>query len=270
MPNKKRLNKDILVNVSGGKDSQACLKLMVANHGADRVLGVFADTKWEHPLTYKHLDTMRNLYGVEIAVISAGDYNSTGGDSVESQIKERGDFPSHNARFCTSRLKTRPLTKFAYAHAIARREHLAQIKKLTVYTAKCLLVLGIRTDESSQRAKRYAGITADEIMTPSECLSDGTNKFDRAFGVNFPIIDRNTYQVMKYLDGEANPLYKAGFKRVGCFPCLAHETNQGLQNAYNFGAFGAEQKQRVIALENHTGKKHEGSNFAQACLFCQM
>ncbi len=266
-PNKKRLNKDILVNVSGGKDSQACLKLMVAKHGADRVLGVFADTKWEHPLTYKHLDTMRKLYGVEIAVISAGDYNSTGGDSVESQIRTQGDFPSRIVRFCTSRLKTRPLQKFASAHAEARREH---IKDLTVYTAKCLLVLGIRTEESNQRAKRYAGITADEIMTPSECLSDGTNKFDRAFGVNFPIIDWTTYQVMQYLGDEVNPLYAAGFKRVGCFPCLAHESEQGLQNAYNFGAFGAEQKQRVIALENHTGKKHKGSNFAQACLFCQM
>ncbi len=259
----KNKTKTILVNVSGGKDSQACLKMMVEKHGADKVLGIFADTKWEHPLTYKHIKKMQKLYGVEIVTISAADFGTTGGDSVESQIREQGDFPSRIVRFCTSRLKTRPLQKFAFAHALKR--NLA-----TGLEDKCLLVLGIRTDESHARAKKYKGITADECMTPSEILTDGTNKFDNAFDVNFPIIHWTTYQVMQYLGDEVNPLYAAGFKRVGCFPCLAHEGERGLNNAYNFDKFGASQKKKVIELENYTGKKHTASNFDQACLFCSM
>jgi 3'-phosphoadenosine 5'-phosphosulfate sulfotransferase (PAPS reductase)/FAD synthetase len=36
-----------------------------------------------------------------------------------------------------------------------------------------------------------------------------------------PILDWTNKQVFDYLDGEHNPLYNAGFDRVGCFPCLA-------------------------------------------------
>ncbi len=45
----------IVVPVSGGKDSQACLKMAVSEVGADHVIGLFCDTQFEHPLTYAHV-----------------------------------------------------------------------------------------------------------------------------------------------------------------------------------------------------------------------
>lgn len=35
----------IVVPVSGGKDSQACLKMVVEQFGADQVIGLFCDTR---------------------------------------------------------------------------------------------------------------------------------------------------------------------------------------------------------------------------------
>jgi len=62
----------IVVPVSGGKDSQACLKMAVSEVGADHVMGLFCDTQFEHPLTYKHIGTLSELYNVRIKVVTAG------------------------------------------------------------------------------------------------------------------------------------------------------------------------------------------------------
>ena len=75
----------IVVPVSGGKDSQACLKMAVSEVGADHVIGLFCDTQFEHPLTYAHVDKMRNLYGVRIETVNNG--------SVDEKVLARGQFP---------------------------------------------------------------------------------------------------------------------------------------------------------------------------------
>lgn len=62
----------IVVPVSGGKDSQACLKLALGHYPANDVVGLFCDTGWEHPLTYQHIANMQRMYGVDIKTISAG------------------------------------------------------------------------------------------------------------------------------------------------------------------------------------------------------
>ena len=91
--------KDIkcIIPISGGKDSQACLKLAVDKFGKDGVLGMFCDTQFEHPLTYQHIENMKNIYGVTIITLCDG--------SVYGKILKTGRFPSDIARFCTDQLK---------------------------------------------------------------------------------------------------------------------------------------------------------------------
>lgn len=48
-----------VVPISGGKDSQTCLALAVKHFGADKVVGLFCDTQFEHPLTYQHVQNMK-------------------------------------------------------------------------------------------------------------------------------------------------------------------------------------------------------------------
>ena len=90
----------VVVPVSGGKDSQACLKLAIQQYPRDEVLGLFCDTKFEHPLTYEHVEYMRLLYGVRIEVVNNG--------SVEEQVLKHGRFPGGGSRFCTEELKIWP------------------------------------------------------------------------------------------------------------------------------------------------------------------
>jgi len=89
---------DIIVPVSGGKDSQACLKLAVAT--GRRVLGLFCDTKFEHPKTYNHIERVKTLYNVDVMTICDGR------TPPELSLKH-GRFPSFGARFCTDELKIR-------------------------------------------------------------------------------------------------------------------------------------------------------------------
>jgi 3'-phosphoadenosine 5'-phosphosulfate sulfotransferase (PAPS reductase)/FAD synthetase len=86
--------------------------------------------------------------------------------------------------------------------------------------------------------------------------------------LNLPILKWSEKQVFDYLGDEVNPLYEAGFNRVGCFPCLANATKRQLNNAYNYDDFGRSQKLKVIELENITGVKHTASNTGQMCLMC--
>jgi len=94
----------VVVPISGGKDSQACLKLAIENFGNQNVRGLFCDTKWEHPLTYEHVEKMKTLYGVEIDKVNAG--------SVEEKIIKHGTFPVGGQRFCTEELKLWPAKRY--------------------------------------------------------------------------------------------------------------------------------------------------------------
>ena len=93
-----------VVPVSGGKDSQACLKLALRQFAADEIVGLFCDTQFEHPLTYAHIDTIRNLYGVKIERVCDGD--------VITRCLRYGRFPTGTARFCTDDLKIKPTKRF--------------------------------------------------------------------------------------------------------------------------------------------------------------
>ncbi|MCP4186025.1 MAG: phosphoadenosine phosphosulfate reductase family protein [Gammaproteobacteria bacterium] len=245
----------ILVPVSGGKDSQTCLKLAVAAVGADNVLGLFCDTKFEHPKTYKHIDDIAKLYGVDIVTVN-------GGSVLEKSIKY-GRFPGGGARHCTDELKIRE-TKI-YLKAMAERQGGFEVW------------YGMRSDESSERAKRYANKVDETLYHPHEIMRKYP-KYLGEMGVRFklPVLDWVTEQVFKYLDGEENPLYGEGFARVGCFPCLASGDRWKIK-AFEHDDFGRSQREAVRQVEVRIGKsiwtsgigdRHENSG--QGCLICSI
>jgi 3'-phosphoadenosine 5'-phosphosulfate sulfotransferase (PAPS reductase)/FAD synthetase len=237
----------IVVPISGGKDSQACAKLAVQKFGSESVVGLFNDTGWEHPLTYAHIDKIRDLYDIEI-VQTIG--------SVKDEILKLKRFPNAFARFCTDRLKIVKSRDFYTSLS-------AEIVGFEVW-------IGIRADESVKRSKRYAGIVCDETYAPHD-INASYPKYLEKRGVTFrfPIIEWTTEDVFKFLDGQHNPLYNAGHKRVGCFPCLASSSAKH-QECFELDDFGASQKQRVIALEKAIGRKHAPANTDQICMFCHI
>ena len=254
-----------VVPISGGKDSQACLQLAVAHFGKEYVIGLFCDTQFEHPLTYEHVERMGEMYGVEIITRCGG--------SVIDQIEKRGRFPSFGARFCTNYLKTDVSKKFYEELADYQRSFKGHcweytvVKRQSVMIEKSLISLkewvnsqgfsvwyGMRTGESNGRAKRYADIDPFEYYAPHQVLDAYPQKLGKK-GVTFrlPIVDWKDREVFEFLGGDLNPLYKLGFERVGCFPCLAGG-DLWKEKAFTFDDFGHSQHEKIKVLEQKLGK----------------
>lgn len=220
-----------IIPVSGGKDSQACLKLAIAEFGKDAVLGLFCDTQFEHPLTYKHIDWMAQHYGVHIERVCAG--------SVDEKVRKYGRFPGGGARHCTDELKIVPTKLFLKAWG----------KPVQVW-------YGMRSDESHERAKRYEGKLNADLYAPHEVMRKYP-KYLAKMGVTFrlPIIDWLDHDVINCVGAEnLNPLYAHGFPRVGCFPCLA-SGDKWKEKAFAHDQFGIQQRDRVAILERAIGKR---------------
>ena len=231
----------ILIPISGGKDSQACLKLATRQYPASEIRGLFCDTQFEHPVTYAHVETLRTLYGdVRIDTV-------TGGSVLEKCLKY-GRLPVGGARHCTEELKIWETKRYC------RREAEALGHGFEVW-------YGMRGGESPARRKRYLDKIPDEVYPPHEVLRGKYPKYLAKMGVMFrlPILEWTTAEVLEFLGGEENPLYRPGedhpaFDRVGCFPCLASGDRHKEKAFFESGEFGRQQYERVLHLTSLIGK----------------
>lgn len=244
-----------IVPVSGGKDSQACLKMALEEFESSEVVGLFCDVNFESPKTYKHVKYIGEKYGVKIIPISEG--------AVLSKCKQRRRFPGGGARHCTNELKIIPTKKFLKAYA---EEH-----------GEVQVWYGMRTGESSDRAKRYEYKDPDDLHLPHEVIGNYP-KYLGKLGVRYrlPIVDWYTSEVMDYLEGEHNELYDQGFTRVGCFPCLAGGDKAKIK-AFEHDEFGKQQLIDVRVIESEINKSVFTAKIGQAwdddnqgCRICEI
>ena len=247
----------VLVPISGGKDSQTSLKLALQNYPAHEVRGLFCDTKFEHPLTYAHVELMKTLYGVRIDTVNAG--------TVEEKIYKYGRFPSDQARFCTEELKIWPTKKYC--------------KELAIEQGGFEVWYGMRSDESPQRTKRYMGKVGDDIYLPHEVLAKYP-KYLGKLGVRFrlPVIEWTEEDIFEYLSGEEHPLYKImlpngkrKFGRIGCFPCQA-AGDKAKETAYQHDEFGTSQLATITYISAKIGRSQwnskGGKERNEGCALC--
>lgn len=218
-----------VVQISGGKDSQACAKLVRERNPDAHIVGIFCDTQYEHQWTYAHVERVAELYNLELVTLNAG--------SVESEVTKWGRFPGGGARHCTEYLKIKPAKDWLIAKAIKTG-------------GKIINYIGVRADESPERTKRYGGYDASLIM-PHEFMPSKYPKYmGDKLGIRYctPIVEWSSGDVFTYLDGEHNPLYDNGFSRVGCFPCLAGgDKEKG--RAFNFDSTGRKHYEIAKKLE---------------------
>jgi 3'-phosphoadenosine 5'-phosphosulfate sulfotransferase (PAPS reductase)/FAD synthetase len=235
----------ILVPFSGGKDSQATLIYACEKYGVEKVTALFCDTKWEHEITYKHIDYVIEKLGVTYINLISKKYNGM----VDLAIKKKR-FPATKSKFCTTELKVIPMIDYV----LDQKEHL-------------LILQGIRADESESRSKmdvqcRFFKYYFEPYQTNTMIVENLSKKpklslvlrkkLDKAIArlaigkddkkfhtyrkkevfewckiyaddIYRPFFNATADEVLSYsLNREinVNPLYFKGFSRVGCFPCI--------------------------------------------------
>ena len=206
----------LLVNISGGKDSQATLD--VAVHAADaararrRVVAVFADlgAADEWPGTAELAAEHAACYGVRFEVVRR---EVTGPDGTRrpqgliDHIAERGKWPDAARRYCTSDTKRAPVYRLMTRLAAEQRA-----AGVTGRPVRILNILGLRAQESPRRA----------LMTPfrrDERASNGVRHVDEWL----PVHAWTTAQVWDRIERAGtrpHPVYAQGMPRLSCRFCV--------------------------------------------------
>lgn len=241
----------VVVQFSGGKDSQACLVEAINRYGIDKIEAVFCDTGWEHPDTYKHIDYVIAKTGVKFTTIK-GQYDFVG------LAKHKKRFPSTKARFCTEELKVKPMIDWV----LEQKESL-------------IIIQGIRSGESTARANMEAecmyfkgyfqSLGKDKngrdkyYSYRKKDIIEWCKKYDAT--ISRPIKEwtaQNVIDCILNANQVPNPLYYKGFSRVGCFPCIMCRQGEILNIANN----EPKMLERLINAEQSLGGEGErGSTF---------
>lgn len=189
-----------IASVSGGKDSTALYLWCVEKYGPTGFEAVFADTGHEHPVTLNYLRNLAVMAkGPEIIWVKA-DFSkhlekrgkASSGNAFLDLCLWKGRVPSSKAQFCTEHLKLNPIRDWLIATQDDREP---------------LMLTGIRAGESARRAK----MPEREFIKLYDC------------DTLRPLLHWTEDQVFAFLEKHGvppNPLYAAGFSRVGCFPCI--------------------------------------------------
>jgi len=235
------MNKKIIVSVSGGKDSTASLIKALSQYSKSDVIGVFCDTGWEHPDTYKYIKYLKNKLGVEIITIKNKKYAG-----VLDCIRKKHIFPSSRLRFCSSNLKVEPMIDFLLEFTKDNPD--AVIENW----------VGIRTDESVDRTKKYADVSPDDAFLYSDFFKLSKKRVNILKNVflRYPVIDLTANDVYKIIVGaglDVNPLYHQGQSRVGCYPCVIGGM-KSYQATWNT-EIGKDRILQLLALEEELNDK---------------
>lgn len=181
----------IFVNHSGGKDSQAMMAYIMTLGFKGEIVVVHSDLgemEWE-PM---HHFIQANSFGLPVHVVKPElDFFQL--------CRKYNRLPSGLARFCTSELKTRPISKFI-------KEYMAS----KGYT-KAVNAIGIRAEESPARAKKEP-FKKSKISTKAHNIIEWFPIFDMKIG--------DVWFEIKKAGQQPHPIYSKGFSRLSCVFCV--------------------------------------------------
>jgi 3'-phosphoadenosine 5'-phosphosulfate sulfotransferase (PAPS reductase)/FAD synthetase len=247
-----------IVGFSGGIDSQATARWVINRYGAENTILLNSQAgKNESPITVAHVANYAAIvHPVEIVTPLVKDIWKTEGfaatrgfDGDEELtflrlIQIKGRSPSRTAQFCSVMLKLAPQRRWVEE------------------------TFGASGEFAGWDYERYTGVRRDE----SERRKDTPfSWFDSYFDCvcNAPLADWTKRMCFDYVEAhgeEYNPLYKLGFGRVGCAPCV----NSGKEDILLWLTRFPEMIEKVRTYEQETGVtffppmvpgKHEGYNF---------
>lgn len=186
------------IGISGGKDSTALLLWAIHKSGIPRetIRVTFCDTGNEDPITYQHLDLLRDRV-IEPAGIVEGLETLIPPLQFFPLALKKKRFPSRKAQFCTIELKIEPTKRW--------------LRERWDEGHETIILNGKRCGESNARKKSMKD-------KPIRGFSDywGCEEW-------MPIADwklEDVFAIHREFGIPLNPLYDLGAHRVGCWPCI--------------------------------------------------
>lgn len=187
----------VVVNHSGGKDSQAAYAVISRLVPADQLVVLHADlgeVEWTGVKDHIAATISSPLY------VCQAIWRDGRGKTLLDAIEARGKWPSSAARYCTSDLKRTPCEK--------------EIRRLSKETGrtKIVSVFGFRAEESAARAKR-----------PTWSLNKKGSVAGREWYDFNPIHDLSTAEVFEIIAAagqEPHAAYADGNERLSCVFCV--------------------------------------------------
>jgi len=212
----------ILLNTSGGKDSQVMLgvvhALAVEQDVTSRLVAVHADlgrVEWDGVAALAR--EQAEHYGIRFEIVArpAGKdelaKGLTSGDLLD-RIRARGKFPSSAARFCTSDHKRGQIAKVMTQLTHEQRERRAELG-LEPRPIRILNCLGFRAEESAFRAKKPV------FEVDAQASTKTTRHVDRWL----PILGWKVDEIWEYIRVSGvrhHEAYDAGMPRLSCTFCV--------------------------------------------------
>ncbi len=232
-----------IVGFSGGIDSQAAARWTLNRYPKEDVILLNSNAGGnEHPLTVAFVEQYsRDVHPVIVVPAILQDmWETENFESKNERIREvvadskmtdeltflkmiqiKGRSPSRKAQFCTEILKLRPQRRWVRANV----------------TVEYCRITGVRRDESSARTN-YQAEAHDDYF---DCR------------VLHPCVDWTKQMAFDFVQAHAeeiNPLYKLGFGRVGCAPCI----NSGKDDILRWSQRFPEMIDKIREWERVTGR----------------
>lgn len=200
-------NPDLIVSVSGGKDSTAtCLHLFELGYTKQDIKPVFMDTGWESLETYRYLEELEETIGkihrirkhqsIEDFPIMAKDFIY----ELEKDLGRESDFvrvvfkmqffPSGFQKFCTRTLKLEPIKIY-----------------FETLENDYVDIIGVRRAESKARAN----VEEWEFNTNLDCW---------VWRPIYKWTEKDVIDIHHRFGLIPNRMYLNGSSRVGCNPCI--------------------------------------------------
>jgi 3'-phosphoadenosine 5'-phosphosulfate sulfotransferase (PAPS reductase)/FAD synthetase len=212
----------LVVNLSGGKDSQEMLRLVVtlciALGIVDRIVCVFADlgSDDEWPGAEEMARYHASYYGLPFVVVRKGE-NAGQPVTLLEHIEKRGMWPDMDNRYCTSDLKRDPIsTVITRLCAELRKQWKAALPKgckARVRRVRVLNCMGLRAQESPDRA----------LTPPFENNERLTNATVKNVDNWLPLHSWTEDQVWAGIRESGvryHPVYDQGMPRLSCRFCV--------------------------------------------------
>ena len=218
----------VVVNHSGGKDSQATYAVIKSHVPADQIIVVHADLgdEVEHEGLADHIRANID----HPLLIAEAIWKDGSRKTLLDAIEKRGMWPSSAARYCTSDFKRGPCDK------VIRAQHDWKAKPRNVISC-----FGFRAEESAARTKRPTWQRVERNCTKTRQWFEFSPIHDLLTAEVFDVIEK---------DGQKpHPIYATGNERLSCVFCVLGSDND-IRN-------GAKQRpalfQKYLELEEKIG-----------------